>query len=242
MARSLLGLFGAALLYGDGMITPAISVLGAVEGLEVATPVLQPYVVPITIAILDRAVLVPAPRHRRVGKIFGPVMLVWFATLAVLGVLQIVRDPAVLAAVNPMYGGRVLRATTAGTASRARLGVPRRDRRRGALRGHGPLRDPADPARSGSRSSCRRCCSTTSDRARCCCANPAAAANPFYLLAPPVGALSAGRAGDGRRRHRVAGGDLRRVLADAAGRAAGLQPAHHRRRADAGPPAVAHPR
>jgi KUP system potassium uptake protein len=80
-----LGVFGAALLYGDGMITPAITVLSAVEGLEVATPVLQPYVVPIAIVIL--IVLFAFQRHGtgKVGKIFGPITLIWFLTIAVLG-------------------------------------------------------------------------------------------------------------------------------------------------------------
>jgi KUP system potassium uptake protein len=98
-----LGLFGAALLYGDGMITPAISVLSAVEGLGVATPFFDPYVVPITIAILIVLFLFQRGGTARVGAVFGPVMLLWFATLALLGVVWIVREPAVLAAVNPAY-------------------------------------------------------------------------------------------------------------------------------------------
>ncbi|HEX6629772.1 MAG TPA: potassium transporter Kup [Gemmatimonadaceae bacterium] len=102
----LLGLFGAALLYGDGMITPAITVLSAVEGLEVATPVFTPYIVPITIVIL--IVLFSAQRFGTggVGRVFGPVMLLWFATLAALGVYQIVQAPGVLTAVNPLHGAR----------------------------------------------------------------------------------------------------------------------------------------
>lgn len=99
-----LGLFGAALLYGDGIITPAISVLGAMEGLGVATPALQPYVVPATIAILVALFLFQRRGTARVGKVFGPVMLLWFAVLGILGVFQIVRTPWVLAAINPVYG------------------------------------------------------------------------------------------------------------------------------------------
>jgi KUP system potassium uptake protein len=98
-----LGLFGAALLYGDGMITPAISVLSAVEGLGVATPLFDPYVVPITIGILVVLFLFQRRGTAGVGAIFGPVMLLWFALLAVLGILWIVREPAVLAAVNPAH-------------------------------------------------------------------------------------------------------------------------------------------
>jgi KUP system potassium uptake protein len=98
-----LGLFGAALLYGDGMIQPAISVLSAVEGLEVATPLFQPYVVPITLLILIGLFLFQRRGTAGIGAIFGPVMLVWFFTLAALGIRQILRTPEVLAAVNPAY-------------------------------------------------------------------------------------------------------------------------------------------
>ena len=102
----MLGLFGTALLYGDGMITPVISVLGAVEGLEVATPALEPYVVPITIGILIAIFSVQSRGTATVGKIFGPVTMVWFVTIAVLGVANIVRDPAVFVAINPLHGAR----------------------------------------------------------------------------------------------------------------------------------------
>ena len=83
-ALILVGLFGAALLYGDGIITPAISVLGAMEGLSVATPVLQPYVVPITVAILIALFLFQRRGTAGVGTVFGPVTLVWFAAIAAL--------------------------------------------------------------------------------------------------------------------------------------------------------------
>ncbi|MCE7984105.1 MAG: potassium transporter Kup [Caldilinea sp. CFX5] len=100
----LLGLFGTALLYGDGMITPAISVLSAVEGLEVATPVLQPYVLPLTIAILVGLFLFQSQGTERVGKIFGPATLLWFLVLALLGIRWIVQHPQVFLAINPYYG------------------------------------------------------------------------------------------------------------------------------------------
>jgi len=102
----LIGLFGASLLYGDGMITPAISVLSAVEGLEVVTPVFTPYVIPITIAILLALFWVQHRGTARIGSVFGPVMLAWFAVLAALGVAQIVQHPAVLWAINPWHGVR----------------------------------------------------------------------------------------------------------------------------------------
>lgn len=97
------GLFGAALLYGDGTITPAISVLSAVEGLEVATHAARPYVVPITIAILIGLFLIQKHGTMLIGKLFGPIMLVWFLTLAILGLLGIFRSPDVLHAFNPYW-------------------------------------------------------------------------------------------------------------------------------------------
>jgi KUP system potassium uptake protein len=101
-----LGLFGAALLYGDGMITPAISVLSAVEGLHVATPFFDPYVVPITIAILVVLFLFQRKGTAGIGLVFGPIMLLWFGLLAGLGVMWLVKDPHVLVALNPMYAAR----------------------------------------------------------------------------------------------------------------------------------------
>jgi len=98
-----MGLFGAALLYGDGMITPAISVLSAVEGLAVATPVFKPFVTPITLAILVGLFLVQRVGTAGIGRVFGPLMLIWFSVLALLGISQILRQPSVLAAVNPAH-------------------------------------------------------------------------------------------------------------------------------------------
>ena len=97
------GLFGAALLYGDGMITPAISVLSAVEGLAIATHVFEPYIVPITVVILVGVFLIQSRGTAKVGALFGPVMVVWFTTLAVMGVSWIVLNPSVLVAVNPAH-------------------------------------------------------------------------------------------------------------------------------------------
>jgi KUP system potassium uptake protein len=98
-----LGLFGAALLYGDGMITPAISVLSAVEGLKVATPVFQPYIIPITVIILVFLFGFQSHGTGKVGAIFGPVTLLWFLVLAALGTHQIILEPAVFQALNPWY-------------------------------------------------------------------------------------------------------------------------------------------
>jgi len=96
-------IFGAALLYGDGVITPAISVLSAVEGLGVATSALSPLVVPVTCVILFSLFFVQRVGTHGVARVFGPVMLLWFVTLALLGLKEIVRNPHVLMAVNPLY-------------------------------------------------------------------------------------------------------------------------------------------
>ncbi len=99
-----LGLFGAALFYGDSVLTPAISVLSAIEGLEIATPSLAPYVVPISLAVLIGLFAIQKHGTGRVGRWFGPIMIVWFVTIGVLGVINIAKAPQVLAALNPMYG------------------------------------------------------------------------------------------------------------------------------------------
>ncbi len=100
----MVGLFGAALLYGDSMITPAISVLSAVEGLEVATPVFRPFVIPITIGILLALFFFQRRGTEGLGAVFGPVTLVWFISLAALGVAQLIHNPAVIKALSPHYG------------------------------------------------------------------------------------------------------------------------------------------
>src|SRR5688572_9469476 len=105
-ALILLGLFGAALLYGDSMLTPAVSVLSAVEGLEVVTPAFRPYVLPITVVILIAVFAIQKRGTARVGAIFGPVMVLWFIVLATLGLWHISREPGVLAAINPAYAVR----------------------------------------------------------------------------------------------------------------------------------------
>jgi KUP system potassium uptake protein len=99
-----LGVVGASMFLGDSMITPAISVLSAVEGLKLAAPALEHYVVPLTVFILVVLFAVQSRGTALVASAFGPVMLVWFATLGVLGLVHIVDDPSVLAAINPLYG------------------------------------------------------------------------------------------------------------------------------------------
>ena len=104
-----LGIIGAALLYGDGMITPAITVLSAAEGLEVITPVFKPFVVPISVTILAGVFLIQRFGTHRVGALFGPVMVVWFAALSILGLRSIVSNPVVLSALDPRHAVAFLR-------------------------------------------------------------------------------------------------------------------------------------
>ncbi|WP_431636939.1 potassium transporter Kup [Dyella sp. KULCS107] len=104
LAIAVLGIFGAALFYGDGVITPAISVLSAVEGLKVAAPHLEHYVVPITVGVILALCWVQKRGTARIGAVFGPVCAVWFVSIAALGVLGIARHPTVLYALLPTYG------------------------------------------------------------------------------------------------------------------------------------------
>jgi KUP system potassium uptake protein len=99
----LLAIFGAALLYGDGLITPVISVLSAVEGLNVATTTAEPYILPISCLVLMGLFLFQSQGTERIGKIFGPIMIFWFASLATLGLIQIFRSPKILTSLNPAY-------------------------------------------------------------------------------------------------------------------------------------------
>lgn len=100
------GLFAACLLYGDGMITPAISVLSAVEGIRIITPMFSPYIIPLTILVLAGLFIVQHHGTARVGSAFGPIILIWFCVLAVLGLLQIIGCPLVLTAISPGHAVR----------------------------------------------------------------------------------------------------------------------------------------
>ena len=179
----MLGLFGAALFYGDGVITPAVSVLSAVEGLEIITPAFKPFIIPLALVILVFLFVIQHHGTARVGKLFGPVMLIWFATLAVLGINSILSNPGVLRALNPAWAaaffmhhplmgffslGGIVLVLTGGEALYADMGHFGRPPIRSAwfavvlpallinYFGQGAL----------------------------LLANPAAVANPFYLLAP----------------------------------------------------------
>ena len=105
---TLLAVVGLALFYGDAIITPAISVMSAVEGLSAVTPAFEPFVVPLALVILVALFLLQARGTADVGRLFGPVMLVWFVVLGVLGAWQIAKNPSVLLAINPLYAARLI--------------------------------------------------------------------------------------------------------------------------------------
>src|SRR5215468_4630586 len=100
----LLGVISAALFYGDAVITPAVSVLAAIEGLKLATPTIEPFIVPITLVILVALFLAQSKGTAKVSALFGPIMVVWFVAIALPGLYYIAANPGVLAAVNPFYG------------------------------------------------------------------------------------------------------------------------------------------
>ncbi|HET7776140.1 MAG TPA: KUP/HAK/KT family potassium transporter, partial [Azospira sp.] len=109
----IIGILGAAMFYGDGMVTPAISVLSAVEGLEIVTPAFKPVIIPITLCVLFGLFMIQRRGTATVGVLFGPVMLLWFSTLALLGLWNILANPHVLLAANPAYGIEFLLANQA---------------------------------------------------------------------------------------------------------------------------------
>lgn len=103
-----LALIGAALFYGDGVVTPAISVLSAVEGIEIITPAFKPFIIPITLTVLVTLFFIQSRGTATMGRLFGPIMALWFGTLALLGLFSIWHEPSVLKAINPYYGAHFL--------------------------------------------------------------------------------------------------------------------------------------
>ena len=221
------GLIGATLLYGDGAITPAISVLSAIEGLKVYAPQLASLVVPLTVAILVVLFVIQRKGTAFIGGIFGPVMLLWFIVIGLLGVAGIVERPAILAALSPLpaidylwhagpiafavIGGAFL-AVTGGEAFYADMGH------------FGPLPIRARLVRRRAAGARR---STTSARAACC-SPPGAHRQSLLSARAAMVALRAGGARDGGHRDCLAVDHLRRLFADPAGDSARLSAAHER--------------
>ena len=180
---TLMGLFGAALFYGDGTITPAISVLSAIEGLEVATPAFKPYVIPLTLIVIVLLFVVQKRGTGSVGALFGPIMAVWFTVLAVLGAMGIARAPQVLVALDPTHALRFL--ATHGSLGFLSLGAV-------VLAVTGAEALYADMGHFG-RTPVRLAWSTLVlpalalnyfGQGALLITNPATSTNPFYLLAP----------------------------------------------------------
>ncbi len=159
------GIFGAAMFYGDGMITPAISVLSAVEGLEIVTPALHQFVVPVTLVII--MVLFGIQKHgtASVGMFFGPVMCLYFVVIAVLGAIEVAQEPAILAALNPIYALRFFANEPSPHSSPSAPSCWPSPAPKRSTPTWGTSAARRSAAR-GSSSCCRRSCSTTSARAR----------------------------------------------------------------------------
>ncbi len=226
-ALTLMVLFGSALLYGDGIVTPAISVLSAVEGLKIASPGFQTYVVPLAVVILVALFLVQHLGTEKVGRFFGPVMLLWFVAIALVGIVGTVQHPAVLAAFNPVAGLRLL--VGHGWAGYAVLGAV-------VLCFSGTEALFADLGHFGRRPIVLAwyvvvlpaVALNYLGQGALLLQDPGAAANPFFAIVPHWALYPAGRVGDGGHGHRLAGADLGRVLPDAAGDQHGVRAALRR--------------
>ena len=221
MVLGALGLFGAALLYGDGVITPAVSVLGAVEGIDVATPALRHLVVPISVVVLFVLFLFQRGGTTKIGRVFGPVMTLWFGSIALFGAMEIAKEPSILKAVNPWYARAVLR--------QPRISRDLHSRLRRARRSRGQKRSTRTWDISGDCPfASRGPCTSFPPAAQLFRTGRAAAARSHRVLQsvlPPHSRrrdLSDADPRDGRRGDRVAGAHLGRVLAHASGDAAGI--------------------
>ena len=161
-----LGIFGASLFYGDGMITPAISVLSAVEGLKVAAPSLEHLVVPITLVILTMLFAIQRYGTGAVGRAFGPIMGVWFAVIALGGLARVAEHPGILRTISPTYGITFFVDHGQRRLRRAGVGRAHDHGGRGPLRRHGALRRLTRSGGPGSSPSSRPWPSTTWARGR----------------------------------------------------------------------------
>ena len=222
-----LAMFGAALFYGDGVITPAISVLSAVEGLKVATPLFEPYVVPFALVILIALFVMQSRGTGKIGPLFGPVVFSGSSSLALLGLIQIVQTAAHSAGARPELRFRPVRRRTRVGVRDARRRFPRGDRRRGALRGHGSLWAAADPDRLVRAGSARAAAQLLRPR-RVAARRSGHGGQSVLPAGPGVGAVPDGRARDLGHRDRVTGGHLGRLFAQRAGGPARLPAAAQR--------------
>ncbi len=224
----LLGVVGASLLYGDGVITPAISVLSAMEGLKLVAPGFEKFIVPVTLVILIGLFVIQRRGTESIGRLFGPVMVVWFVVIGVLGAANIFLAPVILQAVNPLQAARfliadpiisfavigaVFLALTGGEALYADMGHVGASRDPPGLVRLGAAGADAELFRPGRADPCRPGCGRQS----------------VLQAGARLGADPDGGARRGCHHHRVAGADLRRVLADAAGDADGIVPAREDR-------------
>ena len=136
----LIGILGACMFYADGMITPAISVLSAVEGLELSAPMLHPLILPVTLVVLFILFWAQSKGTALVGAFFGPIMLLWFGTLAVLGMSSILQNPSILHALNPIYAPAIFYSQPMDSICGTWCCSAIRHRRRSFVRRHGPFR------------------------------------------------------------------------------------------------------
>ena len=221
MALAALGIFGASLFFGDSMITPAISVLSAIEGVKVAAPSLSDLVVPITAAIIVGLFLLQRLGTGAVGRLFGPVMGVWFTVIGVFGIRGIAGTPAILKALSPTYAAgflfghfstaffslaAVVLAVTGAEALYADMGHF----------GRGPI------TRAWLLLVFPACILSYLGQGALVLSDPRAVASPFFLLVPGWARIPMVIPGRRRDGHRLPGGHLRRVLGDPAGRPARL--------------------
>ena len=218
-----IGLFGAALLYGDGIITPAISVLSAVEGIKTVAHDIDAYVIPITVIILVLLFSIQFRGTARVGALFGPVTLVWFIVIGALGLVQIIQQPVVLAALNPWYA--IDFAVNYGTTAVVVLGavflVVTGSEALYADMGHfGPA-----PIRLAWFACAFPCLMLNYlGQGALVLRDPSQAAQSFYNLAPEWGRIPHDPARHGGDGDCLSGGHIRGVLADPAGGATGSVP------------------
>ena len=154
----LIGVFGASLFYGDAVLTPAISVLSAVEGLEVGTSAFKPYVVPIAVVVIVALFVLQSRGTAVVGQLFGPITLAWFLALGAAGLHGIVQHPGSAEGAQPALCDRFPDEPRRRIVRRAGRGGAGRDRRRGAVRRHGPFRQGRRSASPGSAWWSRRWC------------------------------------------------------------------------------------